>query len=456
MNNLSQSQTSLEARLNDFDPSVRRLAFTNLLENAGREPNGSAAENAAVNMHCHSFFSFNSYGFSPTGLAWLAKRLKLHAIGIVDFDVLDGVGEFLDACDLADLRGSAAMETRIYIPEFADRVTNSPGEPGISYHTGIGFTSNIVNEKSNTILKNMRSRADLRNRGIVEKLNHYLYPVCIDYDRDAVPLTPSGNVTERHILAAYTRAADAANPDLAKFWSQKLEVDVQKTEELLQNPAEFLKVARGKLMKLGGVGYIPPSPQAFPSVEEFHEMVISSGAIPAINYLDGTTPGEQCMQELLTLLVGKGVGAMNMIPNLAIPDIRGNLEMTGVHRERCNLFYNTVRLAQEFDLPLHIGTEMNTHGQRLVDDLNSPELMPVRQQFLDGAYFVNGHSRLQKISSMGYQSEWARVYLPTRVERNNFYTRAGYLVDPGYRGIKKLREINPAMNPDKVLKILTD
>ena len=55
--------------------------------------------------------------------------------------MLDAVDEFLAACDLAGVRGSAGIETRVFIPEFATREINSPGEPGVYYHMGIGFTS---------------------------------------------------------------------------------------------------------------------------------------------------------------------------------------------------------------------------------------------------------------------------------------------------------------------------
>ena len=56
-----------------------------------------------TNMHCHTFFSFNGYGLSPTSLAWLAKRHQINLMGIVDFDVLDSTDEFLAACDIAEV-----------------------------------------------------------------------------------------------------------------------------------------------------------------------------------------------------------------------------------------------------------------------------------------------------------------------------------------------------------------
>ena len=161
-----------------------------------------------VNLHCHTFFSFNAYGHSPTSLAWLAKRRGFKAIGMVDFDVLDAVDEFMAACDLVGVRGSAGLETRVYIPEFATREINSPGEPGIAYHMGIGFTGSTLPDRAASTLRDMRQGAAQRNREIVKRVNAHLDPVMIDYDRDVLPLTPAGNATERHLLAAYLRAAE--------------------------------------------------------------------------------------------------------------------------------------------------------------------------------------------------------------------------------------------------------
>jgi len=444
----------LETRLNDFSKNTRAAALRDLLALAQKNPELLPAEGSAINMHCHSFFSFNAYGFSPTALVWLAKKLGLQVVGIVDFDNLDGVEEFLTGCNLAGVRGSAAMETRIFIPEFADRVTNSPGEPGISYHMGIGFTSQKVNKKGETILQRMRDRAEQRNRSMVERLNTYLDPVIVNYDADVLSLTPSGNATERHILAAYIDSAKRTVKDQVQFWSEKLEKDQNIVHGLMQVAAAFSNAIRRKLMKRGGVSYSQPNPKNFPTAEEFHEMVISNGALPAFCYLNGTTEGEQCMEELLSLLVSKGVAAMNMIPNLAIPEPCSNPDNSELLRTRSDLLLRTANLAREFDLPLHIGTEMNSHGQRQVDDLNSPELAPLQNRFIDGAYFIYGHVKLHRSLGIGYQSEWANSFLPTRSDRNSFYKRAGFLIPPGMPGFQALKNLHSTMSPREILSKL--
>jgi hypothetical protein len=93
--------------------------------------------------------------------------------------------------------------------------------------------------------------------------------------------------------------------------------------------------------------------------------------------------------------------------------------------------YEVVELAQKLELPLNIGTEMNAYGQKLVDDFDAPELVPVRDAFMDGAYFIYGHTVAQHALGRGYQSDWAKSHLPSRRDRNAFYTRLGRQVEPG-------------------------
>jgi hypothetical protein len=179
-------------------------------------------------------------------------------------------------------------------------------------------------------------------------------------------------------------------------------------------------------MKRGGVGYIQPDSHSFPSIEDFHKLILVCEALPCAAWLDGTSAGEQAIEELLHLLIARGVVAMNIVPdrnwNIADPEIK---------RVKVENLYHVVRLAQELDLPLNVGTEMNSFGQKLVDDFDAPELQPVRQAFMDGAHFIYGHTTLQRACGLGYQSGWAKSHLPTRKERNAFYTKVGYQTPAG-------------------------
>jgi hypothetical protein len=400
-------------------------------------------------MHCHTFFSFNAYGYSPTGLAWLARQQGIDLMGIVDFDVLDAVTEFLDACEITEVRGSAGIETRVFVPEFAQREINSPGEPGILYHMAIGFTSTTVTPAAQTILDELRAQSAARNQALIARVNAYLAPVQIDYATDVLPLTPSGNATERHIVVAYIEAARRTFDRPAAFWASRLGMDTAAVEKALEDSASFQNMVRSKLMKRGGPGYVQPDAGAFPRVERLHELALLCRALPCAAWLDGLSEGEQAMDELLTLLVGKGVVALNIVPerNWNHPDP----QIAAIKQQK---LYEVVLLAKEFDLPLNVGTEMNGFGQPLVDDFAAPALAPVRNDFIDGAYFIYGHTILERSLGMGYQSDWATTHLPTRAVRNAFYTTVGRRTPPGRAGAQLLAQLQPAMTPDEVLRRL--
>jgi len=448
---LNERFADLEAQLNDFDPTVRASALAELISLAEQGVIPVEPVSDVANMHCHTFFSFNAYGYSPTALAWLAKRRGFKLMGIVDFDVLDGADEFLDACEAVGVRGSTGIETRVFLPEFITREINAPGEPGIYYHMGIGFTSTQAPEPAAGILADMRQRASQRNRRVADRVNAYLSPVTIDYERDVLPLTPSGNATERHMVVAYLSTAKRLVSDPVQFWANKLHLELGQAAALMRDGPKFQSLVRKKLMKRGGVGYVRPDHQSFPTVDQFHQMIAACGALPCATWLDGTSEGEQDMEELLHLLIGKGAAALNIVPdrnwNIADPEIR---------RIKLQKLYDAVDLAQELSLPLNVGTEMNSFGQKLVDDFDVPELAPIRQTFLDGAHFVYGHTVMQRTLGLGYQSEWARSHLSSRRERNEFYTRIGYQVAPGEKGLVQLKRLNPAMAAAELLSKLSE
>jgi len=442
----------LKRNLNSSDLDVRTEALAVLNALAQADDIQLPTEQDVANMHCHTFFSYNAYGYSPAGLAWLGKKEGYKLMGIVDFDVLDGVDEWLAACDLVGLRGSAGMETRAFVPEFADYVINSPGEPGVTYHMGIGFTSSAIPGDAAGIADDLRERARQRNLGMLQRVNAYLDPVTLDYEADVLPLTPNGNATERHMVVAFVKAAQRLTDDPALFWADKLDAPKADIVELMGEGGEgpgLQNLIRAKLMKRGGVGYVQPGPDTFPTIEEFHSLIEACGALPCAAWLDGTTAGEQSMEELLELLIDKGVVALNIVP-----DRNWNFADPAVRKQKVENLHQVVELAQKLDLPINVGTEMNSFGNKLVDDFGAPELAPVRQAFLDGAYFICGHTMLQRVLGLGYQSDWAKFFLPSRAARNDFYTRAGYLIPPGKRGSEQLLALPSDISPTDLLKRL--
>jgi len=441
----------LEPKLNDLNPATRTETLRQLARMARTGVIDLAPEVNAVNMHCHTFFSFNAFGHSPTSLAWLGRRRGFKVMGIVDFDVLDGVDEFLDACQTVGLPGTAGIESRVFVPEYAAQEINSPGEPGICYHMGIGFTSSAVPEAVAPILADLGQRADARNRGILTRVNRYLDPVTIDYERDVLPLTPAGHPTERHMVVAYIQAARHSLSDPASFWADRLGVAPVEMASIMQDSPGFQNLIRARLMKRGGVGYVQPESGMFPSLDQFQRLVIACGALPCAAWLDGTSPTEQAIEKWLGFLIDRGVVALNIVP-----DRNWNIADPALRAHRVGNLYRVVELARELDLPLNVGTEMNSFGQKQVDDFDAPALAPVRQAFIDGAYVIYGHTVLQRALGRGYLSGWAQTHLPGRRERNDFYRQVGRLMPPGPKGTAPLQRLQARQSPQEILSALAN
>jgi hypothetical protein len=58
---------------------------------------------------------------------------------------------------------------------------------------------------------------------------------------------------------------------------------------------------------------------------------------------------------------------------------------------------------------------------------------------------------MQRALGLGYQSEWAQYHLPSRRERNVFYTQIGHQVPAGEESLARLGRLDPASAPDEIL-----
>jgi len=415
--------TEMEARLDSFERGERDEALAELLKlvNAGRIE--LPAPTDRVNLHAHTFYSYNALGYSPTHIVWRARREGLAVIGIVDFDVFDGIDEFFAAADALGIKAVAGMETRAYIPEFATREITSPGEPGITYHMGVGFTQSVIPAGAPAAFAEMlRTNARNRNMAMVERVNAYLDPVALDYAADVLPLSPSGTPTERHLCAAYEAKAQQVFPDPVErtnYWADRLGTPADEMETIAADSRSLQALIRSRTMKRGGVGYMKPTPETFPLMTDVNDFVLSIGGIPTMTWLDGTSAGEQDIAELLDLQMAAGVTALNIIPdrnwNIADPDVKAT--------KVANL-YKIVELAAQRDLPLVVGTEMNAPGLKFVDTFDAPELAGVVDAFRRGAFILAGHTRAAR-EGRGYLSDWAKAEFGTVAAKNDFFYNLG-------------------------------
>ena len=399
-----------------------------------------------VNAHAHTFYSFNYKGYSPSRFALEAKRAGLEMGGIVDFDVLDGLEEFWQASRLLDLKACVGIESRVFVPEFSDRVINSPGEPGISYHMGTGFTTTGISTEAQTFLDGMRQTSEQRNRAMVERVNAFLSPLELNYEQDVMPLVPKGNATERHLCLAYARKAASQYPeesDLRNFWSEKLGVAAEDLKDVPDGRG-VTDLIRAKTMKQGGAGYVQPGSGSFPKMAKMNEFVLQCGALPTMTWLDGCSAGEEAIEELLEVARSTGVVVFNIIPDRNYTPGTKDQKLTNLQK--------VVEICKDLNMPLLGGTEMNSPGQKFVDDFDSDELKPMHPYFLEGSRILHAHSTLQRLAGMGYLSPWSDDQFASVAAKNEFYARFGEIFSP--RGDEALQnDLSDSLGSREVISL---
>ncbi len=435
-------------QLNAFDPDIRKQALATLCDK--KENYKPPCEN--VNLHIHSFFSYNAYNRSPSQIAYFCRREGLYAGGIIDFDVLDGLHEFYNAGDMLGLRTTVGLETRAFFSPLADKEIDSPGEPGVSYIAGTGFTS--IPEKGSEqerFLQKLANTAKQRNKQLIARVNSQLQDIAIDYQTDVLPLTPAGNATERHIVIAYinkSKAICTTTNSYNDFWASVLKTTPAKVAIWNNNLAEFQNKVRARLAKRGGIGYVQPASETFPEVADVFAWIRSSGAIPTESWLDGTSDGEKSPEKLLALSIEQGAIALNIIP-----DRNWNIKNTEEKQRKTENLQKIVQTATKYDMPLHIGTEMNKPKQPLYDNLDGEILKLYKPHILRGARIITGHCILQRFSGIGYTSEYMEDEYANRTsKKNHIFEAIGALPYPSLQIISDLQQLDKQKAYDRIME----
>jgi len=386
-------------------------------------------DNGQVNLHLHSFFSYNAEDWSPARIAWEARMKGLHAVGIVDFDVLDGLDEFIWAGDQLGLRTSVGLETRTFLDEMRSDEIDSPGEPGVSYIMGAGFTDKpMAGSAEQSFLLGLFQQSRKRNLELIARINGRLPEIAIDYEKDVLPLTPSGNATERHIVKAYISASEQkmGQEEKIRYWSEILEMPKDAVVRLFDQPVALGDKVRSRLAKRGGIGYVQPSKETFPETGEVFRWFQACGAIPTESWLDGTSPGESDPEKLLELSWAKGARALNIIP-----DRNWNIDDLEKRKIKVNNLRSVIRVADSMGMPIQIGTEMNKAGQLFYDDLTGPVLKEFREVILRGTHIIMGHNLLSRFAGVHYLSDALEQSGEVSLsDKNETFERIGLLPPP--------------------------
>ncbi len=308
-----------------------------------------------VNNHIHTPYSFSAFRDIDEAVR-MAKLEDIRVLGINDFYVTDGYGEFIRKCLLNHLFPLLNIELiGISKREQEDGIRiNDPGNPGRIYICGKGLAHPpILPAKQQQKLDQIINRSNSQVTEMIRLLNQWMKHQQLDMTLSTgeVMQGVSGKLLrERHVARAlrlkledHVGSKEAFNRLLQKLYGGK-EADRQR-EDIAGTEDEM----RARLLKSGAPAFVPEDGNAFLSINEIMSIIRDAGGIPTYPMLlDGTggamTGFERNKTELADSLKKMGFDSVELIPH------RNGFEMV---KEYASYFYAEGYMVS-------FGTEHNT------------------------------------------------------------------------------------------------
>ena len=353
-----------------------------------------------VNNHIHTPYSFSAFE-SVTQAVRKAVAEEVRILGINDFYVTDGYGEFMEECidhGVFPLFNIELIGISKADQEAGIRV-NDPGNPGRTYISGKGLAyPSVLSESKAKILQTVAEESNNQVAKMIDLVNAWLEKQGIDFrlsvdeimENQAESLLRERHVAKMVRLKLEELASDDKEYDemLQKVYggvaSSKSRSDIAGVEDEL----------RSKLLKSGAPAFVPEDVKAFLPLEEIVAIIRDAGGIPTYPMLlDGAgeqmTEFEDEKESLLKVLQSRGFNSIEFIP------LRNKIDIL---RDYAEFFYENgfmISFGTEHNTTAMIPLEVSAKGQEALDD-------NLLQISFKGAACVAAHQFLVSREGAGY------------------------------------------------------
>jgi hypothetical protein len=354
-----------------------------------------------VNNHIHSPYSFSAFGSIEEAVK-MACDEEVKVLGINDFYVTEGYGDFIEKCRLYHLFPLLNIELIGISREdqAAGIRVNDPGNPGRTYISGKGLAyPSILPANQQGKLDEVIKESNIQVVKMIDLLNRWL-----EFQQAGISLSVEEIMKdhamcllrERHVAKALRMKLEETAHDDNSFYKLLEQVYGGKSsEKQREDMAGIEEELRARLLKAGAPAFVPEDEKAFMNLEEIIGIIRDAGGIPTYPMLldgagGGITEFENDKGKLLEVLKARGIHSVELIP------LRNRKE---VLKEYAEYFY-------ENGFVVSFGTEHNTtamlpltvsckHKEPLDENL--------RQISFDGASYLAAHQYLCAKEGPGYQ-----------------------------------------------------
>ena len=353
-----------------------------------------------VNNHIHTPYSFSAFKTIEEAVK-LAVSEDITVLGINDFYVTEGYGQFIDQC----LRHTVFPLLNVEMIGVSEKMQqegiriNDPNNPGRIYISGKGLAyPDRLPEREKKKVEQVIRESNRQVSEMVQRLNSWLTKQGTEIRLDVeeiMQVLARGLLRERHVAKMMRLKLDEAAQD-DRAYHQILKAiyggkdpscpkhDVAGTEEEL----------RARLLKAGAPAFVPEDPRAFLQVEEITGIIRKAGGIPTYPILlDGAggsvTEFEAEKEQLLDSLQRFGFQSIEFIP------LRNRFEKL---KEYAGYFYDR-------GFVVSFGTEHNTSAMKPLT-VSCKEDVPLDRELMEisyaGASYIAGHQFLVEKEGLDY------------------------------------------------------
>jgi hypothetical protein len=332
----------------------------------------------------------------------MADSEDVKILGINDFYVTEGYGEFIEKCRKhhifpllnVELIGISREDQQSGI-----RV-NDPGNPGRIYISGKGLAYPSIlpvnqQEKLDRIVMESNSQVarmiDLVNRWLEFQQVHISLSM-----KEIMEEHAKDSLRERHVAKALRMKIEQKSHSDDEFYKLLSQAYGGITSEKQRDDVAGLEdELRARLLKSGAPAFVPEDDKAFLSLEEIVGIIEDAGGIPTYPMLlDGAggafTEFERNKEQLLESLKDRGFYSIELIP------LRNRIEVV---KEYAEYFYEngfTVSFGTEHNSPARLPLTVSCKYNEPLDD----SLMQIS---FNGAAYLAAHQYLTVKEGPGYE-----------------------------------------------------
>jgi hypothetical protein len=378
----------------------------------------NGAEVHEVNGHIHSPYSFSAFENLQQAFE-LAKEEDVEILGINDFYVVDGYGEFYSNAlkygvfPLFNIEFIGLLESE----QKAGVRINDPNNPGRIYFSGKGLDFPFkIGDVSRGKMEGVIKESQRQVNEMVLRLNDLLRQKDINIQLDYTTIKQryaKELVRERHIAKALRIAIqEKYNEPADQQQAFKIIFDGKEVKSALDNKASLENEIRGNLLKAGGAAFVPEDPKAFLMLDEIIDIITDAGGIPCYPVLLDDAKGnfteyEGDFKKLYDELTARNIFCLELIPG------RNTLQHL---KSFVNYFSSrdfVITFGTEHNSPALTPLKIKTGDAELDDELKKVNY--------EGACVIAAHQYLKSRGDMGYIDPENKP----RVKEKNYFIELG-------------------------------